>query len=366
MPTSFHARRGGEPSPSKIFSSTLVGHVYLDTQLRTILCLNEAARRLALEGVPFSRGDLRRQGMQTIEGRVVHPDELPLFRAWHEAKSQEATFVLTLPASSPRQVCWTASPVPSSDGVVRGVVGTVRVSFPEPDWLGLAGLAHDLGSPLQAIRTLIPVLESAPMLPEAAKALDQLRNAADRALALGLELLEWCRRPTGPGKQTDSQWFDLTPLLAGLGAELVPAAQRKGIALNIQLDDIQGWEAYTDRNKLSRLVANLLTNAVRYTRSGKVNFSAQWRRDEKGRTEGLVLAVEDTGVGISPEEQESIFQPFERGRSSKDSDAGGSGLGLAVVDRLVSDLGLTLDVFSEYGKGSKFDLLLPMQSLRSK
>jgi signal transduction histidine kinase len=76
--------------------------------------------------------------------------------------------------------------------------------------------------------------------------------------------------------------------------------------------------------------------------------------------------VIDTGAGISEEDQESIFQPFEQGKAGKESDSGGSGLGLAVVDRLVSELGLTLEVFSEYGHGSTFELLLPMAILRAK
>jgi signal transduction histidine kinase len=75
--------------------------------------------------------------------------------------------------------------------------------------------------------------------------------------------------------------------------------------------------------------------------------------------------VVDTGAGISREEQESIFQPYERGRAAKESDSGGSGFGLAVVDRLVSELGLSLEVYSEYGRGSAFHLSLPAALLRA-
>ena len=78
----------------------------------------------------------------------------------------------------------------------------------------------------------------------------------------------------------------------------------------------------------------------------------------------MALSVVDTGRGIPPEEQESIFQPFERGKAGKESDSGGSGLGLAVVDRLVEELGLELEVYSEYGRGSAFHLLVPAAILR--
>jgi signal transduction histidine kinase len=84
-----------------------------------------------------------------------------------------------------------------------------------------------------------------------------------------------------------------------------------------------------------------------------------------GRREALSLAVVDTGAGLSAEDQESIFQAYERGKAGREGDSGGSGVGLAVVDRLVKDLGLTLEVFSEFGRGSTFELLLPPESLRA-
>ena len=126
----------------------------------------------------------------------------------------------------------------------------------------------------------------------------------------------------------------------------------------------QGLQAYTDRAGLQRLLANLLANAVRYTSVGQVRFSASWRFDAAGKREALTLAVADTGAGILPEDQESIFQPYERGKAGREGDSG-SGLGLAVVDRLVKELGLTLEVFSEYGRGSTFELLLSPAILRA-
>src|SRR5262249_30256621 len=137
-------------------------------------------------------------------------------------------------------------------------------------------------------------------------------------------------------------------------------------------------ELYTDKRKLGRLLSNLLSNAVRYTSAGTVEFKVQWQREPQmpnlpGTASALVpeavpgdlvISVEDTGIGISQEEQESIFQPFERGRAAREGDSGGSGLGLAIVDRLVEELGLKLEVYSEYGRGSTFHLVFPADMLR--
>jgi signal transduction histidine kinase len=261
-------------------------------------------------------------------------------------------------------VCWSASPLHGPDGAVQGVLASVQVAAPEPDWQQLAGLAHDLRTPLQALRLLVPVLESMPLLhPSAPEVLERLRSSSDRALSVGLDLLEWARGPTQGIRRVERSWFALGPVLAALAAEQTPPAQRKGIALSLDLEAARTLEVHTDRARLSRLLANLLSNAVRYTPSGQVRFTASWRQ-EQGLCTALALAVVDTGSGISPEDQDSIFQPFERGKAGKEGDSGGSGLGLAVVDRLVQELGLTLEVFSEFGRGSSFELLLPPGILR--
>ena len=239
----------------------------------------------------------------------------------------------------------------------------MRMAPPEPDWGVLAGLAHDLRTPLQSLRLLAPLLESR-VPPEGAEMVQRLAAAADRTLAIGMDLLEWCRSPMQIGRPVTRTWFALTPFTAALVAEQLPATQKKSISLRTNLTASQGWEVHSDATRMGRLLANLLTNAVHYTQTGGVELKAAWREDAAGKRQGLVLSVIDTGPGIASEEQESIFQPFRRGKGGKESDSGGSGVGLAVVDRLVEELELTLEVFSEYGHGSAFELILPMKDLR--
>jgi hypothetical protein len=364
MPTSFFQRRGGEAGAPKPATTIRVGHVYLDTQHRLLYCLNETARALVREGVPISRDDLARQPLQTLSGQPVGPDDLPLYRAWREGASQEVTFVMSRPGVV-QHLTWHATPLPGEDGQLQGVMASICVNPPEPDWRYAAGLAHDLRTPLQAMRLLVPALEAMPLLhPGAVDALERLRASADRAQTIGMDLLDWLSCPTSGARRIERSLFDLAPLLDSLFAEQVSLAQRKGIALQADLAEAEGLHVHTDRARLQRLLANLLSNAVRYTSIGQVRFSASWRFDANGNREALTLAVADTGAGISPEDQESIFQPFERGKAGKEGDSG-SGLGLAVVDRLVKELGLTLEVFSEYGRGSTFELLLPPSILRT-
>lgn len=365
MSSSFFSRRGGAAAGTqKPMTGPRVGHFYLDVRKRLLYCLNETARDLVREGVPVLRHDLARQPLSTLAGEAVTADDLPVHRVWQHGAPCEATFVLARPGAAPQHLTWSAAPLSDAEGL-RGVVATVSVGPPEPDWEELAGLAHDLRTPLQALRLLVPMLEGTPLLhPEAHAVLDRIRTAADRALSIGMDLLEWARGPTLGPHRVERDWFPLAPFLTELATEQLPPARRKGIEMTLDLAAAEGLEVHTDRVRLGRLLSNLLSNAVRYTSAGRVVFSATWREDAAGQREALSLAVVDTGAGLSAEDQESIFQPYERGKAGREGDSGGSGVGLAVVDRLVKDLGLTLEVFSEFGRGSTFELLLPPTALR--
>jgi signal transduction histidine kinase len=363
--TSFFSRRGGGTGIRRPVAPIRVGHVYLDARRRTLYCLNETARQMVHEGVPLTRDDLQRRPLRTLEGDPVKAADLPLMRAWRERTPQEASFLFTSPDGEVRHLTWSAAPLAGPDGKMQGVLASLVVAPFEPDWQHLAGLAHDLRTPLQALRLLMPLLESTPLLhPEARELLERLRSCADRSLAIGMDLLEWTRGPSLGGRSVDTPWFPLASFLHALADEHMVQAQRKAIIWTTDFDAARGLEVQADRVRLGRLLSNLMTNAIRYTSQGEIRIRASWRQDAAGQKNAFVLGVEDTGKGISPEDQESIFQPFERGKAGKESDSGGSGLGLAVVDRLVEELGLTLEVFSEYGRGSKFEVLLPPDSVR--
>jgi anti-sigma regulatory factor (Ser/Thr protein kinase) len=344
-------------------NSVNVAHVFLDVRKKTLYCLNERARQLQNEQFPLTPADLDRQPLQTPQGQSVGPDDLPLVRAWKEGKSQEASFVRVRDGGNVEQIHWSAAPVREASGKLLGVSACVFVGPREPDWQLLAGLAHDLRSPLQALRLLVTVMEGSGPLTEAQRTvLDRVRTSAERAVAIGLDLLEWCRGPVRGGRKIDRGWIPLEPLLTSLADEVKGEAQRKALFLDARIDAVQGWEIHSDRVRLGRLLANLMNNAVRYTTSGRVLLSTEWREEHGDKK--LVISVVDTGTGISPEEQDSIFNPFERGKAGRESDSTGSGLGLAVVDRLVEELALTLDVYSEYGRGSAFHLIVPLSMLR--
>jgi nitrogen fixation/metabolism regulation signal transduction histidine kinase len=342
-----------------------VGQFYLNVHDHRLHCLNDTARQLLREGVPINPSDLERQPLLHLDGSPIDPNELPLGAAWRSGTVCEGAFLWPRIGSLPQVLTWTAAPMVGRDNTVVGISATVVLAGQEPDWEELAGLAHDLRTPLQAVRLLVPVIQSAPRPEVMSEVLTRLKSASDRALSIARDLLHWCESPLQASQASGREWLHLDSFLRDLVAEHDTRARSKGISLETDLGVIQRLEIQSNRIRLGRIIDNLLSNAVRYTSRGRVCLSTMWRMLPPSGGQVLVIAVEDTGQGLTKEEQESIFQPYQRGRAGMaDSDSGGSGLGLVTVDRLVGELGLTLEVFSDSGQGSRFEVLVPGSLLR--
>src|SRR5690606_1354889 len=144
--------------------------------------------------------------------------------------------------------------------------------------------------------------------------------------------------------------IDLRDLLLSVQIEFTPRAQARDLQLTT---DVAAINIESDRDLLSRIVRNLVDNALKYTPAGSVGISA--------RMEGnvCVIAIQDTGIGIAPDQLDRVFDDyFQAGNPNRDRGKG-FGLGLSIVKRLVSLLGGTISIASELGKGSTFELRLP-------
>lgn len=112
----------------------------------------------------------------------------------------------------------------------------------------------------------------------------------------------------------------------------------------------------SDRLKLQQIITNLVSNAIRYTESGTIRIICQTNDSDR-----WTLIVADTGVGISPEAQEQIFEPYYRAGPKENYAPNSTGLGLAVVEKLVELLQGKIDLVSELGKGSTFTVTFPLE-----
>ena len=142
----------------------------------------------------------------------------------------------------------------------------------------------------------------------------------------------------------------ITDAMETLHEEFAYQAEAKGLQLNFECE--QGV-ARSDRVLLLRIVRVFLSNAIRYTNEGSITVSAKFE------PEGLRITVDDTGIGIAPDEVSRIFDEFYRVDNSPARRQGGLGLGLSIVEHSISHLNAELDVKSEPGRGSSFSLLIP-------
>jgi two-component system OmpR family sensor kinase len=201
-----------------------------------------------------------------------------------------------------------------------------------------ADAAHELRTPLAAVRLQVELAERAPDAPARAAALTELKSGVDRAVRLVEQLLTMARfEPEALG--ATETLVDLTPIVADALIARAGLAEDKGIDMGSVRSapvPVRG-----DAASLAMLLANLLDNALRYTPAGgRVDVAVD---DEDG---AAVLSVMDTGPGIPVVERESVFERFHRGTSAGlATDGGGSGLGLSIVKRIAVAHGasVTLD-----------------------
>lgn len=210
----------------------------------------------------------------------------------------------------------------------------------------LAAASHDLRQPIVAQELLITALQGHMGNDQYSDIFRKLKDNTQALHALFNELVEVSRLDTG-NIQPVIDYTELEDLLQELDEQFQPLAREKHLELDLQAS-IEA--VMSDRHLLKRILVNLVSNAIKYTPAGSVQVYQQQVGEQ------VHIVVEDTGIGIEPEDREAIFHEFYRSsHASHHSD--GFGLGLSIVQRLSSLLGHELQLFSEPGKGSKFILV---------
>jgi signal transduction histidine kinase len=157
--------------------------------------------------------------------------------------------------------------------------------------------------------------------------------------------------------------FALDALFADEYRQLSPLARDKGLTLEYVPPDPPVW-LRADRIKLSRVLGNLVGNAIKFTDRGSVRVTASAVTHEDGAT-GVEIRVSDTGIGIPPDAQRHIFDEFFQLRNPERDRNKGTGLGLTICNRLVDAMGGRLSVQSAVGEGSTFTITLPGSCITS-
>ncbi len=217
----------------------------------------------------------------------------------------------------------------------------------------LAVASHDLRQPMHALNIYLGSLTNVE-LPEAAKPLlSKVCLCANIMDEMFLALLDLSRL-NAQVVQPRIVAFPITSVLARLEVEFSPQAHAKG--LDLAIEPTAAW-AESDPVLVEQILSNLLANAVRYTDTGRIDVGCS---SGNGRVQ---IAVRDTGVGISPQQQNTVFEEFFQVTNVNGSRDKGLGLGLAIVRRLCKLLGASIALASKPGEGSTFTLDLPLKEL---
>jgi two-component system phosphate regulon sensor histidine kinase PhoR len=217
----------------------------------------------------------------------------------------------------------------------------------------MANLVHELKTPLTAINGFVETLEEEELKEEARHYLSIIKRNTERLVRL-VEDLSHLSELEEKETLLQKEQVDLAEIVKEMMANYEKKAREKGLDLKLE---IEGHTTLTaDRFQMEQLVLNLVDNALRYTEKGSITVRVKERQD------GLVLEVEDTGLGIPEEHLSRIFERFYVVDKSRSRKTGGTGLGLAIVKHIVQLHQGKIQVKSAPGVGSTFTVWLPRQA----
>jgi signal transduction histidine kinase len=220
----------------------------------------------------------------------------------------------------------------------------------------LSYMSHEFRTPLGSIRSLTRILLDGldgPLTDEQEKQVRFIQGSAEELTEMVNDLLDLGKIDAGR-ISISPEWFEMFDLFAALRGMFKPILTNQSVDLVFE-EPTDVPRVYTDDKKLSQILRNFISNAIKFTQRGEVRVSATYQ------TPGWVtFAVADTGIGIAEEHQSALFQDFVQLDSPIQKRFRGTGLGLALSKRLAELLGGSVTVQSKLGQGSTFSAIIPV------
>lgn len=219
----------------------------------------------------------------------------------------------------------------------------------------LANMSHELRTPLNSLLILSKLLGDNPdgnLSDEQVKYARTIQSSGNDLLTLINDILDLSKIEAGQ-LQIQAETVTLRRVADDLRAIFQPIADQRGVAFTIEMGEDVPPAVESDRQRLEQILKNLLSNAFKFTERGGVTLA--FRAAGEGR---LAFAVQDTGIGIAPEQQDAIFEAFRQADGTISRRYGGTGLGLSICRELARLLGGTITLESKPGEGSTFTLII--------
>ncbi|MEG1455611.1 MAG: ATP-binding protein, partial [Comamonas sp.] len=226
----------------------------------------------------------------------------------------------------------------------------------------LATMSHEIRTPMNTVIGMTRLLQQTPLLPRQRNYLDKVEVSAKALLAIINDILDFSKIEAGMLRLEEVD-FDLDAILETVSAISTLRAEEKGVEIVYRIAPEVPRRLRGDPLRLGQILTNLVSNAVKFTEEGEISVALRLGPDSAPLM--LEVQVSDTGIGMTPEQMQRLFQPFSQADVQTTRRYGGTGLGLAICQQLVALMGGQISVQSTLGEGSSFRFtaaLSPAQS----